>query len=82
MEIGIEVYKGNGNKPQPEPLKKLDDLKKAITASPLVGDKLIEFIRKAKTNLDEKYSHAVDYKECVAWLNGKIKELEGDGNGK
>lgn len=68
-------------KPEPkkeEPLKKLDDLKKAITASPLVGDKLIEFIRKAKTNLDEKYNHAVDYKECVNWLNEKIKELEGE----
>lgn len=62
----------------PEPLKKLDDLKKVIIASPLVGDKLIEFIRKAKTNLDEKYSHAVDYKECVTWLNEKIKELEGE----
>lgn len=61
-----------------EPLKKLDDLKKVIIASPLVGEKLIEFIRKAKTSLDEKYSHAVDYKECVAWLNGKIIELEGE----
>jgi hypothetical protein len=74
LEIGIDVYKGNGNKSQPEPLKKLDDLKKVIIASPLVGEKLIEFIRKAKTNLDEKYNHAVDYKECVAWLNGKILE--------
>jgi len=63
---------------KPEPLKKLDDLKKVIIASPLVGEKLIEFIRKAKTNLDEKYNHAVDYKECVAWLNGKIIELEGE----
>jgi hypothetical protein len=62
----------------PESLKKLDDLKKVIIASPLVGDKLIEFIRKVKTNLDEKYSHAVDYKECVTWLNEKIKELEGE----
>ena len=68
-------------KPEPkkeEPLKKLDDLKKVIIASPLVGDKLIEFIRKAKTNLDEKYNHAIDYKECVTWLNEKIKELEGE----
>jgi hypothetical protein len=78
LEIGIDVYKGNGNKPQTETLKKLDDLKKVIIASPLVGEKLIEFIRKAKTNLDEKYNHAVDYKECVAWLNGKIIELEGE----
>lgn len=82
LEIGIDVYKGNGNKPteQPKELRKLEDLKKVITDSKEFGDKLIEFIRKAKANLDSKYSHAVDYKECVAWMNEKIIQLEGEKN--
>ena len=67
-------------KEQSKELRKLADLKDAVIKSPLVGEKLIEFIRKAKANLDSKYSHAVDYKECVAWMNEKIIQLEGEKN--
>mgnify|MGYP003435900106 CR=1 FL=1 len=84
LGIGQEVYKNkHGEAPkkeQPKELRKFEDLKKTITDSKEVRDNLIAFIRKVKVNLDSKYSHAVDYKECVAWMNEKIIQLEGEKN--
>lgn len=63
------------------PYAKLEDFKKIIIASPLVGDALIGLIRKAKTSLDEKYQDATDYEECAKYLKEKIEQLEGETHG-
>ena len=65
-------------KEAPKEIRKLEDLKKAIIGAKQTGEELIAFIRKAKTNLDQKYQNAVDYQECVNWMNEQITKLESE----
>lgn len=79
LEIGIEVYKGNGNKPQtPIDTNVLPRIQSKFNES---KDK-IAFLKLAQEKLEKENQDATDYQKALDWIIEKRNEIIKQGENK